>query len=98
MFFKQLVNFVIIKLDNGQEIMMKYMLTHRNADVFGVLAEKHVISNGEMHFEEQCESTGGYSLRDALVLAESCTTGKVLPTTYPEIEEEIRSEKMLNVV
>jgi len=97
MFLRQLVNFVTIRQDDGRDVMLKYMLTHRNPGTFGVLAEKHIISNGEMCFEEECESRGSYTLHDALMIAEACTTGKVLPTTYWEIEEELCRERAVSI-
>ena len=93
MFLRQLINFVTIKQDNGQDVLVKYMLTHRESDKFGVLAEKHIITGSEILFEEECETLGSYSLREALIIAGKYTSGKVLPTTYLEIEEDLRREK-----
>ncbi|MCL2616520.1 MAG: hypothetical protein FWD96_02595 [Defluviitaleaceae bacterium] len=97
MFLKQLVNFVTIRQDDGRDVMMKYMLTHRNPSTFGVLAEKHVMFDGEMCFEEECETRGSYNLQDALLIAQVCTSGKVLPTTYLEIEEELCREQTVSL-
>ena len=93
MFFRQLVNFVTVRQDDGGDVMLKYMLTHRSPDTYGVLAEKHIVSNGEMHFMEECESHGSYDLCNALKIAEICANGKVLPTTYHEIEKELQLVK-----
>ena len=91
---KQLVNFVTVKQDDGDEIVMKYMLTHRlKPNTYGVLVEKHVVIDNEMHFVEECETRGSYSLDEALKIAEICSAGKVLPTTYLEIEEELLQRK-----
>ena len=89
---KQLINFVLLRQDDGQEIMMKYMLVLREPNTFGVLAEKHIVLNGEMHFEEECETEKSYDLPNALAVAETFASGKVLPTTYWEIEKELLHE------
>ena len=86
---KQLVNFVMVRQDDGNEIVMKYMLAHRKPNIYGLIVEKHVVIDGEMHFVEECETRGNYSLSEALKIAEICSAGKVLPTTYLEIEDEL---------
>jgi len=88
----------MLKQDDGQEVVMKYMLTHRTPNEFGVLCEKHIVLRGEMHFDEECETLRSYSLHDALLLAERCTNGKVLPTTYLEIEEELKRQEEMDLV
>ena len=93
MHVKQLVNFVMVKQDDGSEIVMKYMLTHRKSNTYGMIAEKHVVIDKEMHFVEECETCDSYSLSEALKIAEICTTRKVLPTTYLEIEEDLSHQK-----
>ena len=93
MHVKQLVNFVMVKQDDGREIVMKYMLTHRKPNAYGVLAEKHAVIDKEMHFVEECETRNSYSLSEALKIAEICTAGKVLPSTYLEIEAELSYHK-----
>ena len=98
MFLKQLVNFVMLKQDDGHEIIIKYMLTHREPNIYGVLAEKHLVTGGEMRFLEECETRGGYTLQDALMIAEIFTNGKVLPTTYLEMEEELCRNKALSTI
>ena len=97
MFFRQLVNFVTVKQDDGREVVIKYMLTHRDPGTYGILAEKHFMLDGEMCFVEECETQRSYSLYDALRIAEVCASGKVLPTTHLEIEEELHQRKVVNV-
>lgn len=86
---RQMVNFVMVQQDNGEQVFLKYMLSHRDAGKFGVLIEKHVVHGGNMAFSEECESAEHYTLLDALRLAELCTKFKVLPSTYPELENEL---------
>ena len=92
---KQLVNFVMVKQDDGNDMVMKYMLEHRKPNIYGVIVEKHVVIDGEMHFVEECETRGNYCLSEALKIAEICSTGKVLPTTYLEIEHDLSQRESI---
>jgi len=89
MFVRQLVNFVMVQQDDGKQVFLKYMLSHQDAGKFRILIEKHVVCNGNMDLAEKCESNEHYTLLDALRLAELCTEFKVLPSTYPEVENEL---------
>jgi len=89
MFVRQLVNFVMVQQDDGNQILLKYMLLHQDTNKFGILIEKHSIYNGNMSLMEECESDKQYTLTEALRLAELCTKCRVLPSTYLEIENEL---------
>jgi len=89
MFVRQLVNFVMVQQEDGKQVFLKYMLSHQDAGKFGVLIEKHVVCNGDMNLAEECESNEHYTLPDALKLAELCTKFKVVPSTYPEVENHL---------
>ena len=91
----QLIEFAMFRQDDGVDAVTKYILCKHDDETFGVLIQKYVMKDGNMLFEEQCESQHKYNRLDALSFAKLCSIHKVLPSTYLEIEADLRASNLV---
>ena len=95
---RQLINFVTIQQEDGSQLIVKYMLSHYEDSLFGIIVEKHVVMGGEMYFIEEVETKRLYDITKALAIAKQCADFKVLPISCHDIEEDLWGSLSLQAV